>query len=300
MQNFLSNYENFAFRAFNFKNRATTIEYWLVMPLLWGLLFYTLVGDVNEVNVYLLAKQIPPMNPLYYESSILFLLTFIPRMSLTMRRLHDRDRTGFWAILPMITFISVCVMLAALTGAMMNSTLTGPSNSPDSFKGAFDTLIQAAAPGGNFWPEMFKIADVFHTKGNEAVWGLLSEIYGHNGAVDIRRSGSNVITAIEGDTGHTVGLVTVTIGLVMTPIVTGMLHVLFMVLPSSPYDNYYGPAEVIELKYKKVVDGKHNPMAGYAYLYEKTDDEKAQQREVAQAEVKALYRSRVLGQADTG
>ncbi|MFK7836373.1 MAG: DUF805 domain-containing protein [Sulfitobacter sp.] len=296
LEEVFSCFENFAFRAFNFRARATPMEYWLVMPLLWAVMAYALIGDVHEIYVYLLAKEIPPLNPIYYESVLIFALTFIPRLSLANRRQHDRNKSGFWVILPMLCFSTIVVMIAALLGTMMNSSLTGVSDTPDSLWAALSTLIVASQPGGAFWSEMFQIADAFYNMGSEAISALIAEIYAQNGAVDIRRTATHVVTAIEGESGHTVGLVTAVVILLVTPVVTAFLHAIFMLLPSSPHDNIYGPAKVIALNYKKKTDDKNNPMAGYAYLYEKTEEEKAHLKEIQQAEIKSLYKSRVLGQ----
>lgn len=298
MKDILSYFENFAFRAFQFQKRATPLEYWAVIPVIWVIILWALMSDIKEVHGFLLQRTIPPMNPLYYESVLLFLVTLIPRMSLNMRRLHDRNKTGFWVILPAISMIAAIVLFNGLSGAMMNSSLTGLANSPDSPTNILHPLALYVASPDAFWNEMFSIAIAFEKAGSEALWNLLAEIYAHAGAVDVRRYTSNVTREIEGNTGHTIGFAFVAGGLVFTPLVTWFLHAMMTLMPSYPHDNLYGPAKMGALDYKRKVDGKHNPMAGYAHLYEKTDEEKAQRREANAAEVKALYRARVLGQTD--
>lgn len=300
MKEFLSHYESFAFRAFTFQRRATPLEYWAVIPVIWILIFWTFTADVREVYGFLIERRIPPMNPLYYESFLIFFVTLIPRMAVNIRRLHDRDKSGFWALLPGISIFSSAVLFSALLGAMMNSSLTGISDGPDEMRNiTYPLLLYVGAPEV-FWSEMFSIAVAFEKAGSEAVSGLLAEIYAHSGAVDVRRYVDNVTNEIEGNTGHTVGFVFVAMSLVFTPIITGVLHLIFNVLPSSTEDNIYGPAQIAELHYKKKTDDRHNPMAGYAHLFEETKEEKAKKREAHTAEVRALYQQRVLGKEPQG
>lgn len=297
MKSILSHFERFAVQAFNFRGRATMFDYWLVMPFVWLLMVVFFIGDLSDVYGMLLERQIPPLNPLFYASVLVFLLTLIPRTSLTIRRLHDSNRSGFWIILPIISFVSLLLMFALLTGSMMNSALTGIANDPDNAFKSFDTLMESIATG-TFWDEMFTIAQAFEKAGADTVWGLLNEIYNYNGAVDIRRSGSDVDVGLEGDTGHTMALFMVSSGLVVTPILTAFANAVLTLLPTSPFDNIYGPAHMAELKYGKADPNKVNAMSGYAHLFEKTDEEKAELRELQKEQIKNLYRSRVLKQQD--
>lgn len=298
MKEIFTNFENFAFRAFNFRGRATPLEYWAVVPLIWVAIIYMLIGDIKEVMTFLEGRQIPPMNPLFYESVLIFLITLIPRMSLNIRRLHDRNKSGFWIMLPALAMLASILLVSGLTGAMMNSSLTGVSNNPDALENVIHPIILFFASPVTFWEEMFAIASAFQSAGSEAIWNLLAEIYAHSGAVDIRRNVRDVTNVIEGDTGHTVGFVFVSTALLTMPFVFTLLHGLLNILPSFPEDNIYGPAKIGALQYKKKKDNTHNPMAGYAHLFEETKEEKARKRESQAAEVKALYRSRVLGQTD--
>ncbi|KIN70706.1 DUF805 domain containing protein [Sulfitobacter noctilucae] len=296
MKEFFSNYENFAFRAFKFQSRATLFEYWAVVPVIWFFIFITLKGDVQEVYGFLVNRTIPPLSPLYYESAIIFLITLIPRLSLNMRRLHDRNKTGFLVLLPAISMISGLVLMCGLLGAMMQSSLTGISDGPDEIGNIIHPVMLFLFAPEAFWQEMFAIAQAFQTMGSEAVSSLLAEIYAHSGAVDVRREVRSVTTEIEGESGHTFGFVFVAGTLVITPFLTAALHTLINILPSYTQDNIYGPAVVSALQYKKKKDNKNNPFAGYAHLFEETAEEQTRRREAGAEEVKALYRQRVLGQ----
>jgi len=295
MKEFFSHYENFAFKALNFRSRATPLEYWSVIPVIWIFIMNSLIGDVGEIYGFLSQREIPPMNPLYYESILIFMITLVPRMALNIRRLHDRNKTGFFILIPMIAIVSSLLLLSGLLGAMMHSSLTGISDGVDNLSNVIHPIALYFSSPHLFWEEMFAVARAFESAGSDAVWGLLAEIYAHSGAVDVRREVANVTTEIEGDTGHTIGFAFVATALVTTPFISTALHMLLNVLPSDMNDNIYGPAKVGELHYTKKKDDTHNPMAGYAHLFEETKEEKARKKEAGQQEVKALYRQRVLG-----
>ena len=82
-------FENFVFKYFNFSGRASRAEFWLVMPLTWGLILGFAILDILEIWDNLTSRITPTLNPLGYSSVILFLFTLIPRFSLTARRFND-------------------------------------------------------------------------------------------------------------------------------------------------------------------------------------------------------------------
>jgi uncharacterized membrane protein YhaH (DUF805 family) len=127
MKTFLSYFEKFAFRYFNFWDRASRGEYWCVMPVIWGLIIFAFLGDLREIWGFLSLRQVPPLTPLYYESIMLFALTFIPRLSLTMRRLHDSGRSGKWAFLPFVATKSSIYLVLGMSTAMVTSNMSGLS-----------------------------------------------------------------------------------------------------------------------------------------------------------------------------
>lgn len=64
MNDLLESYGNFVLRAFDFQGRSTPIECCAVLPLIWGLILYALMGDITHVWTQLMVRQIPTLNPL--------------------------------------------------------------------------------------------------------------------------------------------------------------------------------------------------------------------------------------------
>ena len=101
-----------------FEGRAARSEYWyfylffllvlLVLALL-GLGLMAMIGDPNAYNSMFL----------YFSPSLIALLAlFIPMLSVTIRRLHDRDMSGWWYLgfmvmgaIPYIGFIASIALL---------------------------------------------------------------------------------------------------------------------------------------------------------------------------------------------
>ena len=81
----------------NFSGRATRPEYW------WA----TLANLIVYLVIFILTVAIK--TPVFY---ILFaLVNIIPGLSLTVRRLHDTDRTGWWILAGLIPFLGAILLL---------------------------------------------------------------------------------------------------------------------------------------------------------------------------------------------
>ena len=74
-------------KYFDFRGRASRAEYW------WFLLF----GGLVAVPANLAGSDLIP----YLVTGILLL----PRLAVTVRRLHDTDRSGWWALLSLVGWI---------------------------------------------------------------------------------------------------------------------------------------------------------------------------------------------------
>ena len=102
-------------RYFDFRGRSRRKEYWLftlflilasiVLGILDGALGLTFGGGDEDT---------PFGNSNGVLGSIFSLATFIPSISVGVRRLHDIDRTGWWLLFPVLTVI----VGAFLTGVM--------------------------------------------------------------------------------------------------------------------------------------------------------------------------------------
>lgn len=94
-----SGFRNF----FNFSGRAIRSEYW----------YWTLFAAIVSIVINLLDLIFSPGDQLGIFSALNGLVSlglFIPGLSVSVRRLHDIDRTGWWLLL-CITIIGFFVLL---------------------------------------------------------------------------------------------------------------------------------------------------------------------------------------------
>jgi uncharacterized membrane protein YhaH (DUF805 family) len=92
----------------DFSGRALRSEFW------WWYLFTFISGFVLtslDIAVFDLAwDEIGPLSALFS------LVTFVPTLAVTARRLHDGDRSGWWQIWPAPAFIVVLLGVAISDG----------------------------------------------------------------------------------------------------------------------------------------------------------------------------------------
>jgi uncharacterized membrane protein YhaH (DUF805 family) len=81
----------------NFRDRACRSEYWY-----WVL--FILVAEI-------VTAIIDNVTGIPATSSILFLVTLIPGIAVSVRRLHDLDRTGWWLLISLIPLIGAIILL---------------------------------------------------------------------------------------------------------------------------------------------------------------------------------------------
>ncbi len=107
------------------EGRALRSEYWYFA--LFGLLGGIVLGIVDTI---VFAGS--GMTPL---SSLFSLALFIPSITVGVRRLHDRDMSGWWMLLMLIPFIGILVLIILF---ILPGT-TGPNRfGPDPLVGAGD------------------------------------------------------------------------------------------------------------------------------------------------------------------
>ena len=95
MQWYLSVLKNYV----GFSGRARRKEYWMFT------LINAIVGAIINVIQLILGLELPYLSMLY------LLATFLPVLALAIRRLHDPDRAGAWALLFFDPFIGWRVLL---------------------------------------------------------------------------------------------------------------------------------------------------------------------------------------------
>ena len=87
-----------------FSGRARRKEYWMFT------LINAIVGAIINVIQLILGLELPYLSMLY------LLATFLPVLALAIRRLHDTDRSGAWALLFFVPFIGWLVLLVPIIG----------------------------------------------------------------------------------------------------------------------------------------------------------------------------------------
>jgi uncharacterized membrane protein YhaH (DUF805 family) len=105
----------------NFSGRAARSEYWF-----WTL-FAFLVSIVTGGIDHLIfpTMEFSPLN------SLAGLALFLPGLAVTIRRLHDLDRTGWWVLL-VLTIIGIVVLIAWF---VMRGTVGPNRYGPDPLEG---------------------------------------------------------------------------------------------------------------------------------------------------------------------
>lgn len=108
--NFIESVKSGYMNMFDFRGRACRSEYWwfqIFLPILVLPLFST---DVTY-GTGILGGLI---NEIFYTYLLILLVSFIASFSLTVRRLHDLDSSGWWYLVVMIPFLGplylICLM----------------------------------------------------------------------------------------------------------------------------------------------------------------------------------------------
>ena len=104
------------FNYANFRDRAARAEYW------WWTLFAVVLAGVTMLLDFLIFAgwETGPFN------LVISLALILPGLSVTVRRLHDTNRSGWWILLPLVTAILIFAgFIAALTSNPFN-----PFNGP--------------------------------------------------------------------------------------------------------------------------------------------------------------------------
>jgi uncharacterized membrane protein YhaH (DUF805 family) len=88
----------------NFSGRAARSEYWYWLLFVWIVALAALLFDRSIVH-----HRHGPFEGVWT------LVTFLPGLGVSIRRLHDIDRTGWWMLLP-CALVGIAVPFAWLTG----------------------------------------------------------------------------------------------------------------------------------------------------------------------------------------
>lgn len=99
-----------------FNGRARRKEYWMFFLLIIGveIVFYTLMIGTGAAPM-MAGDPTAGVNPiaglLMLVFSVVMLGLIIPSLAVTIRRLHDTNRSGWWALIAFIPFLGALVLL---------------------------------------------------------------------------------------------------------------------------------------------------------------------------------------------
>lgn len=137
-----------------FDGRARRSEYW------WWTLVYSLVITVLYVLAIVLVGTDAASNPdsdspgaggivgllLIGLMFLLALATFLPSLAVTIRRLHDSGRSGWWYLISLIPFGGIVLIVFAVTDSTPGPNQYGPN--PKGLGDAYGGQGYGAAPFG--------------------------------------------------------------------------------------------------------------------------------------------------------
>ena len=89
----------------NFNDRARRSEYWLFV--LFNIIVEIILSTIGAILAYVLKKQIISFSLL----SLYSLIIFIPGLALTIRRLHDTGKSGWYILVALIPIVGGIIVL---------------------------------------------------------------------------------------------------------------------------------------------------------------------------------------------
>ena len=94
-------------KYFNFKDRASRSEYW----------YFQLVFTIVSIPLFIYEDSSNDTHLIYSGiSGIIVLLLFVPAISVSVRRLHDIDKSGWFVFISVIPFIGWVILAIMLIG----------------------------------------------------------------------------------------------------------------------------------------------------------------------------------------
>lgn len=98
----LSAFKNYT----TFTGRAARSEFWY-----WVLFWILAAWVLNILDIAIFGAATIARNGLYPLYSIFTIIAFLPSLAVTVRRLHDVDRSGWWIFILLIPIAGFLVLL---------------------------------------------------------------------------------------------------------------------------------------------------------------------------------------------
>jgi uncharacterized membrane protein YhaH (DUF805 family) len=99
-----------------FKGRASRSEFWYFNLFNFLIYLFLILVDIN-FNLIM-----PADNEEGILSFVYLILTFLPLLAVTVRRLHDISKSGWWILLPVI-FLPITLLLSLTSFFLFNNLL---------------------------------------------------------------------------------------------------------------------------------------------------------------------------------
>lgn len=135
-----------------FEGRARREEYWYFV-------LFNFIASFLLVMVDLLFGTYNSQTQSGVFSSIYSLAVLLPSLAVTVRRLHDTDRSGWWVTFPMAVLAGGGILMAIILGGSQNAEELSPAASGilivfvlavlGSFIALFVFMVQDGTPGSN-------------------------------------------------------------------------------------------------------------------------------------------------------
>jgi len=103
----------------NFSGRALRSEFW------WPQLFFIILYAVMIAAGVLLGETIGGITALII--GLIMLASFIPSISVTVRRLHDHDKSGWWILIALIPFAGFYLLYLYIIEGQKEPNRFGPN-----------------------------------------------------------------------------------------------------------------------------------------------------------------------------
>ncbi len=106
-------------RYAEFDGRSRRREYWMfyLFTLLLGMAFGLIVGIIALATYSLGMSETAMMTiilPFYFIGGLLSLALIIPSLAVSIRRMHDQDKSGWWILIALVPFVGGIVLLVFL------------------------------------------------------------------------------------------------------------------------------------------------------------------------------------------
>ncbi len=88
----------------DFNGRARRSEFWM----------FTLISTIISIILYLIDKRIMPNSGVQVLNTLYSLAVLVPSLAVSVRRLHDTGRSGWWILVNVIPILGQLVYLVFL------------------------------------------------------------------------------------------------------------------------------------------------------------------------------------------